>query len=295
MNVSECDTKRIPLCFERHARVTTIIELEPTASELKYAMAITHDHCVGPVDKEFMFGGVGLGAGLAALERAIDQPVILVSAHFLSFARPLQVLNLDVCIHKAGRYINQCTVDGTVDSETLFRLTASVGARPDEVSGQWQNMPLVPPPEDCPVGQHWRRGSASIHNQLDVRVARGNYGRDRAGKSDPEARLHLWVRPKSGEFVTAPFLAIVADLIPGGVGNALGMNAGGNSLDITLRLTNAPPTEWILVEVCIQAISSGLVHGIANLYNENGDLLGMASQSLILRIHPPTDRVQSNI
>lgn len=234
-----------------------------------------------------MFGGVGLGASLFALEKTTRAPVIWASAHFLNFARPPQTLALEVNTHKSGRFIEQTSVEGFVNRGTVFRVAAAMGTRPDEFPAQWQKMPLTPLPEDCPLGQHWRKGSTSIHSGLEVRVARGTYGSDRVSQSDPLGMLLLWVRPKNLDKITVPFLAVLADLIPAGVGNALGINAGGNSLDITLRLTNTEPTEWVMVEINILTINAGLVHGSANLYNQRGELLGMASQSLILRVHSP--------
>ncbi len=63
----------------------------------------------------------------------------------------------------------------------------------------------------------------------------------------------------------------------------IGLNAGGSSLDNTIRLIRLTQTKWILAEISIQALDSGLGHGDVRMFAEDGRLLALASQSLILR------------
>src|SRR5690606_15712605 len=103
--------------------------------------------------------------------------------------------------------------------------------RPSELSRQWLEMPDAPKPGDCEPAEHWRGGGEGLHSRIEVRVAKGRYGADRNGQPEPDGRSLLWIRPREGFAVDAPMLAIMADFVPSGVGNALGKNAGGNSLD----------------------------------------------------------------
>ena len=79
-------------------------------------------------------------------------------------------------------------------------------------------------------------------------------------------------------------LAVIADFLPSGVGNALGTQAGGNSLDNTIRFVSSVPTAWVLADIRIHAAAQGFVHGRVHLFAEDGTLMATASQSMILRV-----------
>ena len=79
-------------------------------------------------------------------------------------------------------------------------------------------------------------------------------------------------------------LAIMADHVPSGVGAALGRDAGGNSLDNTIRYRQIVPTRWVLCDIRIQAVHGGFAHGDMRLFAETGELMATASQSMILRV-----------
>ena len=83
-------------------------------------------------------------------------------------------------------------------------------------------------------------------------------------------------------------LAIMADHVPSGVGAALGREAGGNSLDNTIRFLDLVETEWVLGDISIIAAARGFAHGAIRLFSEDGRLLATASQSLIVRFWDPS-------
>ena len=83
----------------------------------------------------------------------------------------------------------------------------------------------------------------------------------------------------------ATTLAILGDFVPSGIGQALGVRGGGNSLDNTLRVGRMVPTEWVLMDIRVQAVERGFGHGLVNMFAEDGTLLAMASQSVIVRVH----------
>ena len=78
-------------------------------------------------------------------------------------------------------------------------------------------------------------------------------------------------------------LAILGDLVPFGISQALGERAGGNSLDNTIRVARRVPTEWLLLDVRIHAVAHGFGHGLVHMWAEDGSLLATASQSAIVR------------
>ena len=116
------------------------------------------------------------------------------------------------------------------------------------------------------------------------RYSTGRDLRDRGEGISEDGRLVLWMRPKDGAPIDSGMLAIFADHVPSGIGNALGMNAGGNSLDNTIRFRRIVPTEWVLCEIQIHSVHAGFGHGAMRLYAQNGELMATASQSVIVRV-----------
>ncbi|WP_397417155.1 acyl-CoA thioesterase [Phenylobacterium sp.] len=266
-------------------------DLKSTHNPHRWYLAVEPGICVGAVGSEFMFGGVGLASSVAAMERTTGRPVVWATAQYLSYARAGEVVDLDVWTPTQGKYNTQARVIGHVGDKEILTVNAALGARPSELSGQWVTPPDVPPPEDCAAGDHWRGREAGLHSRVDVRIARGRYGADRVGKPQADGRSALWARPREGQAIDASMLAVFADFVPQGVGAALGLNAGGNSLDNTLRIRRIVPTDWVLCDIQITGVHGGFAHGLMSLFAQDGELMATASQSLILRVRErPEDR-----
>ncbi|MGZ3377831.1 MAG: acyl-CoA thioesterase [Phenylobacterium sp.] len=259
-------------------------DLRPTHNPHRWYLPLTPDVCVGRQDDLFMFGGVGLASAIAAMEGTTGRPVIWATAQYLSYAKPPSVVDLDVWVPTAGKYNSQARVISHVGDKEIVTVNAALGSRPSEISQQWLTMPEVPPPQDCEPGEHWRQAGYGLHSRMDIRVAKGRYGFDRAGAPEPDGRLLLWIKPIGDFAIDAPMLAIIADHVPSGIGNALGKNAGGNSLDNTLRIRRIVPTEWVLCDIRILGVHGGFGHGAMYLFAEDGELMATASQSLIVRV-----------
>lgn len=255
----------------------------------RWYLPVVPNLCVGPPNNRFLFGGVGLATAIAAMERTTERPVIWATAQYLSYARPGSVVDFDVRVPAAGKYNSQARVVGHVGDAEILTVNAALGRRPSELSHQWAQAPDVPRPGDCAPSAHWRAGDDDLHSRLEVRVAQGRF-RDAAkdGEVSPDGRLVLWVRPTPGYAIGSAMLAVIADFIPSGVGAALGLRAGGNSLDNTLRIRTVAPTDWVLCDIQIQGVHGGFGHGSMNLFSEDGVLMASASQSLIIRVHAPS-------
>ena len=94
----------------------------------------------------------------------------------------------------------------------------------------------------------------------------------------------LWSRiPEVLDGVDGAALAVLGDFVPMGVGQALGVRGGGNSLDNTLRIVDLVPTDWLLMDIRIHAVERGFGHGLVHMFAEDGTLLSTASQSCIVR------------
>lgn len=269
---------------DRSQAMTPFVVLNDAGSPGRFTLPLVPGVCVGAPDQRHMFGGVGLAAAISAMERACGRPAVWATAHFITPAPLGRDVEIQVDVLNEGRHTTQASVVGRIGDAVAFQALGALGSRASEISQQWRDAPDVPPPEDCPVARHWRGGTEDVHSRLEVRVAKGRYGQDRIGAAEPDGRLLIWVRPREGARIDAATLAVIGDLLPTGVGNALGQNAGGNSLDNTLRVLRILPTEWVLAEVLIQGVESGFAHGAARLFAQGGELLAVASQSLILRL-----------
>jgi acyl-CoA thioesterase len=231
-----------------------------------------------------MFGGVGMGAAIAALERTCGRPVIWATAQYLSYARPPSVVDLDVRIGAEGKHMTQARVSAHLGDTEILTVNAALGSRPKGERLQWARPPSSPPPGTCQESTRWRSDVADLHSQIEVRIAHGVHGRDPVSGPSADGRLTLWIRPRGGQVVDAAMLAIMADHVPSAIGPALGRDAGGNSLDNTIRFMEIVPTAWVLCDIMIVGIDRGIAHGDMRLYAEDGRLLATASQSLIVRL-----------
>ncbi|WP_293904298.1 acyl-CoA thioesterase domain-containing protein [Phenylobacterium sp.] len=259
-------------------------DLHATHNPHRWYLPVEPAICVGPPGKLFMFGGIGMASAVAAMERTCERPLIWATAQYLSYARPGSIVDIDVWTPVEGKYNTQARVVSHVDDKEIITVNAALGERPSEFSQQWIQAPDAPPPEDCDPAEHWRSADDGLHSRIEVRVAKGRYGRERDGNPETDGRSLLWIRPREDFAIDATMLAIMADFVPSGVGNALGKNAGGNSLDNTLRIRRIVPTDWVLCEIRIMGVHGGFAHGQMYLYSRDGELMATASQSLIVRV-----------
>ncbi len=230
----------------------------------------------------FLFGGAGLAAAVAALESTSKRPLIWATAQYLSFARPPSVVDLDVTIPVAGHNTTQARAIGHVLDSEIFTVNAALGARPFAHSGQWATFPTLAPPDDCPPMPEDVATGNSIGARIDFRVANGRFGADRDGTLSDDGRSALWARIPGIEMSVAT-LAIVADWVPAGVGQAMGRMLYISSLDNTLRVVDLRDTEWVLCDTRMYAVANGYAHGAMHLWTEDGHLLATASQSMAVR------------
>lgn len=260
-------------------------ELRATHNSHRWFLPVIPSICVGPRDKLFLFGGVGLAAALAAAERTTKRPPIWATSQYLSYTRPGAVVDFDVREVTAGNSISQVRVSAHIGDKEILSVNAALGAR-EGLSDQWLRAPDAPPPEACEPVKHWRGVEESLNARMEMRVAHGRYpSRDMPGGRGDDGRLILWMRPAQGFAITREMLAVMADFVSSANSSALGKRAGGNSLDNTIRFGQLVETDWVLCDIRIEAIVSGITHGVMHLFSQHGTLMASASQSLILRIH----------
>lgn len=263
-----------------------LFHVKATHNPHRWLLPVEDKLCVGPEGSTFLFGGVGLASSITAMERTTGRPTIWATAQYLSYARPKSVIDLDVHVPIDGKYTTQARVIGHVDDKEIFTVNAAMGSRPGDISEQWVKAPAAGDPSEYKVREHWRMNSASLHNEFDVRIVKGRQGLECAdGEMSDDGHVVMWARPVDRSIpIDSGVLAVIADFFPSAIGNAIGRNAGGNSLDNTIRFRRIEPTDWVLCDIQINGIHGGFVQGQMHLFSQEGSLMATASQSLILRI-----------
>jgi acyl-CoA thioesterase len=168
-----------------------------------------------------------------------------------------------------------------VDDDEIFTVNAALGTRPDTLAGQWAVRPQVPPPDRCPPRTTQDRHRGTLFDRLEMRRANAR-DLDELPGPPGDGRSALWARI-GGLDHSITTLAVLGDLVPFGISQALGERAGGNSLDNTIRVARRVSTEWLLLDVRIHAVAHGFGHGLVHMWAEDGTLLATASQSAIVR------------
>jgi acyl-CoA thioesterase len=231
----------------------------------------------------FLFGGCGLGAAIASMEGTSGRSCVWATAQYLSYAKPGEVMDVDVTLAVEGHQITQARAVCHVGNREILTVNAALGHRPIEVAGQWEHMPAVPSPAQCPQRPHRMPVEGTINARLDQRLVKGRELPELDG-THSDGQVLMWVRiPDVIEGVDAAALAVLGDFVPMGVGQSLGVLGGGNSLDNTLRVVHLVPTEWVLLDIRVHAVERGFGHGLVHMFAEDGTLLATASQSCIVR------------
>jgi acyl-CoA thioesterase len=260
----------------------TFLGLEPTHNPFRWKLPVTDGIST---TGGFLFGGSGLGAAISALEGTSARECVWATAQYLSYAKPGEVVDIDVTVAVSGHQITQARAVCHVADREILTVNAALGDRPMPASGQWEPMPPgIPGPEDCPQRPHHSDWSGTINDRLDQRRVKGRPFDGLDGSEPGDGQTLLWARlPDVITGVDATTLAILGDFVPMGIGQALGARAGGNSLDNTLRVCRMVPTEWVLMDIRVHAVERGFGHGLVHMFAQDGTLLATASQSVIVR------------
>lgn len=267
-----------------HMKISSaeFLDLKHPVDTLKWRLPVIEKTTGG---KGSLFGGVGLAAGIVALEQATGKPVVWATGQYLSITQQPVILDLEVLLPAIGRNVTQGRVVGHLGAQEVITILGACGARPTQYQGTWETVPVAPRPDDC---EQLTRDvePPSLHHHVDIRMARGMFGFSGTGTPTSDGRSLLWVRMPNVKH-DAGALAIIADYMPSSLGNALGLQVGCTSLDNTIRYANAADSEWILCDNRIEFVGNGFAYGTMHMWSEDGVLMATASQSMIVR--PMTD------
>jgi acyl-CoA thioesterase len=231
----------------------------------------------------FLFGGCGLAAGLAALEEASGRPTVWGTAQYLSYAPLGATLTISGDLAVVGGHVTQARATAHVGDREILTINAALGTGDLSSPMPWVTMPSVPDPEDCPPRHLPWAMSTSIFEHVETRVALGRTFEQIDGTPGSPVSA-IWARLPGHLEPSAATLAIFGDFVSGGATQPLGQRTRGRSLDNTLRVASLAPTEWVLCEIHMHALQGGFGQGTAFLWSRSGVLLGTASQSIASKI-----------
>jgi acyl-CoA thioesterase-2 len=230
-------------------------------------------------------GGAGLGAATTAMEAITGRPVVWATAQYLSFAFGEEPIDIDVTIEVPGHKTTQARCVVSRHRTEILTAHAALGERDIDFEGVWCAPPAVPEPDDCPPYPFFERGRGHLGDLVEFRLARGRQVAEIVAGSDRgDGSFALWVRCWSGDhMMTVSDVAFIGDFMPLGFADAMGQAYLGNSLDNTIRLGNLTTTKWVLLSAHVQQIARGYGYGRAELWAQDGALLGEVSQTVLMR------------
>jgi acyl-CoA thioesterase len=257
-------------------------EMEPTDEPMQFRWSPAEE-LITPAGH--LQGGAGLGATVAAMTAVTGRPLVWATAHYLSFAAGRTPLDLNVAVEVAGHHTTQARCVLSRDGAEVLTAHAALGARSFEHEGLWAGPTPVDAPEACPPYRFFDPVEDAMGRFVDIRLAHGRQ-LDQLDGTPGSGRSALWLRCWRGTHqFTANDLAYLGDLMPLGFADALGHPFGGTSLDNTIRVGELVATRWVLLDVHIQQVHRGFGVGHAQLWAEDGTLLGAVSQSTVMRLH----------
>lgn len=242
----------------------------PGHREGEYILPVMPPATVGPEGAPHVMGGVALAAAVDAMELASEQPILWANIQFLSPTQHAEELTIRCEQCGGGQSIGQWMTDISVIGRPTHRISAALGAREPSEREIFATMPDLPAPDECDVqqGPRWG-GPGTLYDQIELRVA----------KTEPDqGYTAIWTRSTGDFHNDAGWLAIVSDLFLG----SHPKSAGGSSLDATYRFVQSSEPGWVLSVTQIAGFDRGVVHGSAQHFSENGDLLAISSQTGVL-------------
>ena len=263
------------------------LNLQPTDDPARWRMPIaarvlTH---AGAVQ-----GGAAFAAAVETLEAVTQRPLVWASAQFVRHAGPGGTLDVDVTVEVSGRQTTQARARVRLDDTEVLSAWAALGARPFAGAGAWPTAPDVPPPDASGSPLFPPAGDGDITTHLEIRQAMGRTYAELDGTRS-RGRWAAWCRRvDDAGAISAGDLAIIGDLSMLAFSDALGRRCTGNSLDNSLRVASGEAVGWVLLDVRVDAVHDGFGHAHAHLWSEQGSLLGISSQTLVLRDADPSGR-----
>lgn len=247
-----------------------------------------------------LWGGCGLAAGMQAMEQAAGRPCAWAAVQYIRPIKAETRVELEVTLGKQGRTLTQAQVSGTVDGELVLTglgsLGGAAGPAADGAGGAAHDEQWVTPPERVPQPEDG--GEREMPFRVDLTQTLVGRLEQRWAMPPPTlrsgvrgtGRTLLWIRFRDPVETTGASLAVLADLAPSAISEALGITAGGTSLDNTIRVARVgatAPGAWVLLDLTVEGVVGSVAQLSARLFDRDGRLLAVAGQSAVVRPWPP--------
>jgi acyl-CoA thioesterase len=235
-------------------------------------------------------GGSLLAMAVEALEGAFDRPLVWAAAQYLNHAGPTGTIDIEITPEIVGRNTTQARATLRIGEVDVISVLGALGSRPFPHEGVWASMPDIPPPGASEPWLGPQVDTEQLTDHYEIRFAIGRTLDALDGVAGP-GRAALWCHVLQGaRALSAGDLALVGDLLMPSLSDAFGVPITANSLDNTLRVVERAATDWVLLDVAVDAAAGGFVHAGAHLWTEDGTLLAIVSQTLALRAANPEGR-----
>lgn len=231
-----------------------------------------------------LWGGVGLSAFVAAAEMAVERRCMWATVQYLAPIRVGTALRMEVDIGGEGIALTQASGRGTVDGQpALLAIGTFGGDGPNDL--QFSAAPDIPPPQECVERAMPRPWGGGLLELIEQRTLPG------MALPDPEGRIGsgktmLWMRLRDEVAHEVGALAVLADLAPSGISEAIGRPTFGTSLDNSIRSARLPDPSssgWVLMDITVEAVVGRVAQLSARMFDDQGRLLAVAGQSARLR------------
>ncbi len=241
-------------------------------------------------------GGALMSAALRAAEDTVADPVFRLASATAIFCEPVYpgAVDIDVEVLRRGSSAVQTRSHLRASGGAGLQVTATFArdrAGPDVLGA---SPPDVPPPDQCVdlLADHGKNphGRAAFFANVDCRLAAGTrlWPPDFVAGPARYARWFRYRRPQrdaAGRFDRLA-LAPIADTMPAALAQAIGPGPYrffAPSLDLTLHLIDDTDRAWILVSACVRRARAGYAIGEAELWDDQGRLVAVATQTMYVR------------
>ncbi len=268
--------------------VSTYPKPEQTGSADCLKFVVPEHLCVGGTTDPFLYGGSGFAACVAAMEQFTGLPTIFASAQFTGKGRSGDVISVSPEYISGGNSIKQCRLRAEIGDAPFATLLGATGARDDDTTHRGVEAPHVLQPHQCEERSVARQISSNLNALFEFRLAGGQLPDRRDWTGTVGQDTAFWIRKRSGKPLSRLDLPVIADLAAMALPSALGKPASGNSLDNNIRFVREADCEWVLSCTQVASVQHGLTHIGTNIFSQDGSILAVASQSMILRVRPPS-------
>lgn len=241
-------------------------------------------------------GGVVTTGALRAIEDAIGDPSYRLVSTTSLFCEPIQPgpVEIGVDVLRTGSAAVQARAHLRAPGAVGLQLTATFARDRPGPDVRGAAPPDVPPPDQCDDlladdGKN-PHGRIRFFANFACRLAQGSRMWTPEFTAGParHARWFRYLRPQRDASGRLDRLALppIADTMPGAVTQAIGPGSYrffAPSLDLTLHVVDDTDREWILVATYARRARAGYAIGEAELWDDEGRLIGFATQAMYVR------------